>query len=373
MLRCGLALGLFCLMARIGLAGATISLVPAHPGPYLGGESFTVDVLVSQDTGVLKLLRAIQLDFSDTDPALEVSVDSFERTEGHILDMDLGPDSFGPNTASMVYFFTDPSNLGPNPHVQINLPADGSAMKVATLNVTMPLRPGMYVLDVMNRDTVDVNLGAIVFFGFGLEPNDPVTILRPGAGLPGGVWRFDFEGKGVRLVSSYPACGQSLCRIRRSFIILTFDGPIGLPGPGEVQVLRLADGGQFSGPDSSSDFTFSLVEENVLRMQEVNDPHSNLVNRAWYTVVSNGWTDVAPFRVDLLVQRGDISNDNRTSSIDMSLINSAYCVALGCGDDRREDLNGDRRISSADRSFARAFLYAGVRIPTKPSGHHCYP
>ncbi len=378
MFRRGLASCLVLAFASVTLGGgpptATITLVPSDPGPYEGGESFTVEIRVSQDTGVLKLLRMMQIDLSDSHAGLVTGV-SWLETAGHYLDTDLGAASFGMATASKTYYFTNENNLGPNADAQTDLPANGSAAPVGTLNVTLPSAPGTYRLDVMNSDNTDPNIGALVIFGHGIdEVGDPVTILRPGSGLLGGLINLVVPGGDADLVSSSPMCGQSLWRTRGNFILLTFDGPVSLPAAGQIQVRELLANGMYGTMDLASNFTMALEAGGTrLRMQEATGVDSSLVNRRWYGITENGWSGVNGFKVDVLVQKGDVNIENRVSSADASAINNVLCPQLGCGDDRREDVNGDRRISSADRSIVNGFLTGGAVIPQKPGGHTCNP
>ncbi len=185
---------------------------------------------------------------------------------------------------------------------------------------------------------------------------------------------FVVPGGDADLVSSSPACGQSLWRTRGNFILLSFDGPVELPAAGQIQVRELLDSGMYSTTDLASNFTMALEAGGTrLRLQEGTTSDSALINRRWYGITENGWSGVNGFKVDVLVQRGDVNLENRVSSADASAINNALCAQLGCGDDRREDINGDRRISSADRSIVNGFLTGGAVIPQKPGGHACNP
>ena len=60
----------------VARAGAVITLVPEHPGPYWGCETIEVEFFLSQDTGSDIALRMLQFDMNATDPA--VGLDSFE-------------------------------------------------------------------------------------------------------------------------------------------------------------------------------------------------------------------------------------------------------------------------------------------------------
>ena len=51
-------------------AGVVVDLVPDQAGPYLGGESLTVDVWLQSEETSNVWLRMVQFDFTDTDPAI---------------------------------------------------------------------------------------------------------------------------------------------------------------------------------------------------------------------------------------------------------------------------------------------------------------
>ena len=47
-----------------------VELVPDPPGPYVVGQSLTVDVWLHSEFGSDVLINTVQLDFSDTDPQI---------------------------------------------------------------------------------------------------------------------------------------------------------------------------------------------------------------------------------------------------------------------------------------------------------------
>ena len=76
------------------------------------------------------------------------------------------------------------------------------------------------------------------------------------------------------------------------------------------------------------------------------------------------WDNVAPFEVHYAVIVGDASNDNRTLSFDVSVINGGI-PDFSAEDDDRRDINGDGKILSFDVSITNG------EIPT--TGPNAYP
>jgi hypothetical protein len=328
----------------------------------------TVDVMVSQDTGVLRLLRMVQIDTSDSTPGLVTGVSWVKTsTDGHYIDADLGAASFGASTASMTYYFKTDTNLGPNPVDQINLAAVGTPVKVGTINVTVPAGGGM--LDVRNADAGDPNIGALVIFGHGIDganPPDPVTILRPGQGLNGGVLSLPVVPTGVNLLSSSPACLGSLWRSQNNFVVLTFDGPAPAVAAGEIVINQLMPGGAF-GPDLSSGFTFTPTG-NTLRIQQAG---AVLTHRTWIAIREANHPGINPFRVNLVVQVGDVNNNGLVNNGDANQVNGGIPCAA-CPDDRR-DINGDNRINNGDTNLVNGRIPSGAVAVTDGHAGTCSP
>jgi hypothetical protein len=158
-------------IASIANATANIELVPSSPGPFLGGETINVDVIINNGTPTARDLRLLQLDVQASDPALGLNGPfAFNLPLGG-----LGYAAFGAYPVPSAAYL----GLSPQPGVIFNLPASGEAT-AGTISLTLPNAPGAYTLDVLNPTNTDLNEGALLNFGFGGA--DPATNWR-GDGL----------------------------------------------------------------------------------------------------------------------------------------------------------------------------------------------
>ena len=173
------------------------------------------------------------------------------------------------------------------------------------------------------------------------------------------------------LIGSEPLCDESLWRIEKNFVLLTFMGPITEPAAGEIMIQEITDAGG-TGADLSADFTFSVEGAgNVLRITEnVDSPLNPLTHRHWYRFTNLGaWAGGGLFERDYVVQMGDCTNDGLVVGADFSCVN-AKISCFNCPDDRA-DINGDNLILGADASLVNSFISS---FPVaKPSGHDCSP
>jgi hypothetical protein len=173
----------------------------------------------------------------------------------------------------------------------------------------------------------------------------------------------------AQLVLSTPAHDKSLWRSQKNIVRLTFACDVEAPGAGDVLIQELLDGGDFHEEDLSGSFSFTLENpgagDRILRIFETTP---RLTHRKWYTIRNTGsWSGVAPFELHYVVQVGDATNDGLVLGVDFSLVNAAIPCLSGCGDARREDINGDEFIVGADASLVNAHI-ASFFVP-KPSEH----
>jgi hypothetical protein len=214
MFRRGLALCAVLGFASVANAGIAVNMthtgaavfdanVPASLGP------FNVDIFLAQDpAGSREGLRLVRFDMSDTNPAITLptqitfrytGITSVPRSIAHAQFLDLPrvdtvyqPTNY-PNLNANDPDFTDPDiDLYPWNLNMMVLPASGNYRVASLVGVRLPAVPGVYLLDVMNSDSVgDVNLGAQVTYGFGIDPSDPRLDLRANEGnLSGGQLSF---------------------------------------------------------------------------------------------------------------------------------------------------------------------------------------
>ncbi len=264
MLTRGIALIAVLSFATVVHAGATVQLVPTpNQATYSAGQVVPVAVNILQDTaGSDHLLRQVQLNLDDTDPALAVSAafdftgltgcfDAGNPSSCYYVDPSL---TAGPAGAAFAFISASDlsmlsPNLASNASLQHNMVggATPTAVTVATLSVTMPVSPGMYTLDVLNSDESKVCINrsrtglssgamctgtgqgtcasvdetcmapgnaATLAFGFGLSSGsaddiEPVTIWRAINGeLTGGSMVFNVSACAQPVPQSWTSIGQ---------------------------------------------------------------------------------------------------------------------------------------------------------------------
>jgi hypothetical protein len=163
------------LISSVARGGAFVELVPDNPGPYFGGETLNVDVLIHNEDAESHLLRLIQWDFSVSDPALTVGP-SFDwnlspaQRSLHVVESELPR----PGIAWGAEF--------PIPEFMVSLPASG-LLNSGTVQLLLPPDLGVFRLDVFNASELNENLGGLIVFG--------------GHGSPTSRWRADGTGDGL--------------------------------------------------------------------------------------------------------------------------------------------------------------------------------
>ena len=409
----------------LGVLPATVDvqIVPSSEGPYLPGQVVDAEIRVVQTDEATSdhLLRLIQFDFGSTvndafvttpaptHPVAGIVGWDFGSTStcatnpadcgvGHFIDDQfVGPGALPPDLLTLAYYFVDADDLGPNPEAQLNLSVS-EPLTVMRLELTMPDVPGRYTLDVVNEVNQDPNRGGIVYYGFGLEPDDPVVILRPNNAAPddltGGTRVFVVIGENqAELVSSMPVCNTGATpmgtwwRSSHNSALLAFDIDIAPPLPGDVQVVELLPDGDL-GEDVTGQFVFAVEPDSsgqprTLRVHQTGavapegTANGVLEHQKWYTIINQGdWLGANPFNIDLVVQAGDVNGDGRVNSLDVSAINGNDpfpCLNRRLCADLRADVNGDNRVNSLDVSTLNGRMGLGVATAPKPSGHTCGP
>jgi hypothetical protein len=148
---------------KLFLVAVLVFLPPAHgawvdleltadvPGPYMGGETLTVDFNVF-DTGIAGFfdppvdecyLRGAFLDFSQSHAAL-----TFDPEFAFDLPME---GVYYATFPAMPYPSTAYASATPNPAFQATLPAGGS-MHLGSIGVTLPTAAGTYFIDAVTPD-----------------------------------------------------------------------------------------------------------------------------------------------------------------------------------------------------------------------------
>ncbi|MCK4659457.1 MAG: hypothetical protein KAV82_08035 [Phycisphaerae bacterium] len=221
--------------------------------------------------------------------------------------------------------------------------------------------------------TIDCGGGAS-YNANGLELSG--TIGQPDAGvltsgdleLTGGFW-FAAPPTMATLKLSVPQDTRSLWRSGKNAILLTFDGDIELPKPCDILIRQLRDNGNY-GVDMSANFTVSLEDEfgnaDTTKLL-IKETGTALGNTLWIGVQNIGdWANVQPFTLRYAVQVGDVNNDGRVMSNDLSPIFPMIPTA-GASATERRDINGDGRVMSNDLSPVFPNI-PSAPVP-KPTGH----
>jgi len=218
MARSGLALCLGLLVNSVAHAGATITLIPQTPGETFAPDSVVqMGIFLAQDPegAAYRGLRLVQFDFSQTNPALVLGTTTppprvvFNNTlttnslGTYFADRELPVVSLAytgtgyPNGNPTDPFFSNPDEeLEPWNTSLIVLPSDGTPVRIANVAVKLPSLPGNFVIDAVNANAADPNIGATVVFGFGTTAEDPIVTWRANAGRGAGVPELT-DGKGL--------------------------------------------------------------------------------------------------------------------------------------------------------------------------------
>ncbi len=158
MLRTAVQIGAIVCVSSVVQAGVVVELVPDNTGPYFGGESMTVDVWLESDVSWPLLLRMIQFDFSDSDPALGLD-STFDFNFSAV------PSGGGGYFSSLYPELPVPHAFQSLdcgcPGEYFHLPSDGS-LRIGSIGVQLSGVPGLYRIDMLNADEPDELLGAAI-------------------------------------------------------------------------------------------------------------------------------------------------------------------------------------------------------------------
>ena len=167
-------------MAPVAGAGVMIEVIdPAGPGAtHPAGSTIPLDIYLTQDpVGDEIGIRGLGFSFSLTEA--ETSNFAFDYSSITMGDewYEDWPDRPLPATVYFSAAPTEPLNLG-----MLVLP-ESDPLHAASFDLTLPTADGLYVLDLIHAapgHEDDPNHTFWLYFGFGLDPNDPITIWWPG-------------------------------------------------------------------------------------------------------------------------------------------------------------------------------------------------
>lgn len=408
MLKRGLALCVVLAFASVTRAQTVnVTLTPSAAGPYTPGQNVSVDVLLSQsgtESNIAKSLRFVQLDVSASTSSLLTGATLPATHTGpnpDVLGWDFAvtPECTGtPNNCGSAYFLEAVAGLNaPAPRDRImsaaykelavdanrqwiipaNLGGPAPTVKVARINLVLPMIAGTYDLNVMNAAGTG-DRGAEVRWGFGLAQNDPLAVKRAqDGGITGGTASFVVPPIGPvckNLQSGVPAyvlptfafngaTHDTLWRTQNNTIRLTFDGTITAPTAGQILIQQMTAGGNY-GADKSANFTFTVEGGNVLRIREVG---AQMPDNTWFAIRNTGgWTSACNFTIQYPVNIGDFDGNGPTTSADVLSINAAANGARP-NDQARDDVDGNGFKVQADVLTANANQPSPT--PAKPAGH----
>lgn len=379
----GLAICLTLAVASVAQAGAVLTLERTGTGDILVGSSEIINLHLTQTDGVTTppmLVRMIQLDMSASDAGLSFAAPG---TSGTIVEMwDYASATDCPGTCGDAHLidadftdsvvstaFGDASHLDPDDMFQMNL-GDGVQVKIGEIVVTCEA-VGSQTMDALNAADTDLDAGAKVMFGFGVNID----------GTPITVWTaYDADVTGNTLVlpcipdvtdvnlvpPADPICDASLTRSHDNCMLFTFDGAIAAPNAGDITIRELDTGGGYIGLDLSDQFTFTVEPGDILKIAENGDV---LDNGTWYGIVNSGWSGVTAFKVDYRVVYGDVDNNGSTTAADASDVWGNRGPAAGDCDPYDVDGNGSITASDASDTWG----LRGSVAPAKPAGHACSP
>ena len=405
MLKRGLALCVVLAFASVaGAQTVNIALTPSAAGPYTPGQNISVDVFLSQSGGAegstAKLVRFAQLDVSTSDSSLLTGASLPATHTGpnpDVLGWDFGSTTEctgTPNSCGSAFFLEAHQTLNaaaPRDRIMsaaykelagdanrmwvipANLGGPAPTVKVARINLTLPMIGGTYNLNVMNAAGTG-DRGAEVRWGFGLTTGDPLVVRRAqDGGITGGTLALSVGPPCQNLVSGVPAyvlpgvtfsgaIHDTLWRTQNNTIRLTFAGPITAPTAGQILIQQMTAGGTY-GADKSANFTYTVEGGNVLRIREVG---AQMPDNTWFAIRNTGgWTSACNFTIQYPVNVGDFDGNGVVLSADVLAIN---VIANGAkADQDRSDVDGNGFKLQADVLLANANQPSAT--PAKPTGH----
>ncbi len=154
-----------------------IELVPDNPGPYIGGESITVDVWAHSMRSSDSYIWYARLDFADSSVALDL-----DSTFAFDLSSSGTPGDFQRDLNLPIPWVWNSLEYACDP-CRLQLPAGGS-LHIGTIGVRLPIQAASFRLDVTNADDPDPTRGVLL-------QNNGSLVLRAFTGeIEGGVLDF---------------------------------------------------------------------------------------------------------------------------------------------------------------------------------------
>jgi hypothetical protein len=145
----------------------------------------------------------------------------------------------------------------------------------------------------------------------------------------------------------------TLPKTQNNVILLTFDGPVALPGGPALSIVNLHDA-----TDVSASFTYSIEPDGVTLKAKENG--AVLVNQKWYRVRPGAGLYVEAFMLDVCTLQGDADGNGQVTALDY------FSVKLHPFEltDARYDLDGNGQVTALDYFVVK--LHPFDATPVKP-------
>lgn len=153
-----------------GVAQAEIVLVPSTLGPYFFNETIDIDVFLESFDTDDHLLRFVQLDLSQSDPAIGLP-GTFSWDFSSVAGGGSGHFVFNALPRPSIAYL----GLSADPNEMLLLPGGGSLHVGTLVGVQVPAAAGSYLLDAAHASGTAPDFTAAILFGFGVEPDDPAV------------------------------------------------------------------------------------------------------------------------------------------------------------------------------------------------------
>ena len=175
----------FASLANAGMV--EVELTPDNPGPYYGGESLTVDVWLHSQVDYDVGLRRVQLDFTDSDPALMLGP-TFEFDYSSIPDDINGYLATAYPDIPVPWTFMSLDCICPGALIQM---LAGEVLHIGSIDLGLPGTAGEYILDASNADDPDDQMGAGVLTAYAPAPHEDELWRAYTEDITGGTHTFE--------------------------------------------------------------------------------------------------------------------------------------------------------------------------------------
>jgi hypothetical protein len=157
----------------------------------------------------------------------------------------------------------------------------------------------------------------------------------------------------ITLLASDPPMDGTLPKTQNNVILLTFDGPITLPGGPALSIRSLP----LPGAEVGGSFTYTLPGSTILKAKENG---AVLTNQTWYRVTPSAGLNALAFTRDFCTLQGDADNSGQVTALDYFPIKNHPFEMT----DARYDLDGSGQVTALDYFVVK--LHPFDAKPPKP-------